>query len=166
MDTAEELRYLVLAAQREGNRMLARALRPWGLAPSQAEVLRILADFGPLTLTGLGGLLVCESGHNPSRLVDRLVLKGVIERRQSQEDRREIELTLNTDGALLAEKVKSIEDVIHIQIAQVLEGHDVEPTLRLLRQFVRGLPSGQALARRMEPGIQQHSNADDQGGNE
>ena len=33
MDSVEELRYLVLAAQRDGNRMLAAQLRPLGLTP-------------------------------------------------------------------------------------------------------------------------------------
>ena len=79
---AEELRYLILAAQREGNRAFARRLRPLGLTPSQAEVLRLLDERQPLSLTGLGELLVCESGTNPSRLVDRLVTTGLVRRRR------------------------------------------------------------------------------------
>ena len=72
MRRAELLRYLVLAAQREGNLRLARELRGPTLTSSQAELLRVLADREPLTPTGLGELLTCESGTNPSRLVDRL----------------------------------------------------------------------------------------------
>jgi len=53
---------LVLAIQREGNRLLAAELKPLGITPSQAEVLRVLRDYGPLTLNALGGLLVCETG--------------------------------------------------------------------------------------------------------
>lgn len=44
MRIAEELRYLILAIQREGNRLLAAELRPLGVTPSQAEVLRVLSD--------------------------------------------------------------------------------------------------------------------------
>ena len=69
MRQAELIRYLVLAAQREGNRRLTRELRAIGLTPSQSEVMRILGDHAPLSLTGLGELLVCESGTQPSRLV-------------------------------------------------------------------------------------------------
>ena len=72
MRRAELLRYLVLAAQREGNLRLARELRGPTLTSSQAELLRVLADREPLTPTGLGELLICESGTNPSRLADRL----------------------------------------------------------------------------------------------
>ena len=42
MRPVEELRFLILAAQREGNRMLSHALRPLGITPAQAEVLRLL----------------------------------------------------------------------------------------------------------------------------
>lgn len=45
MEPIEELRYLVLAAQREGNRLLADGLQPLGLTPSQAEALRLLEDW-------------------------------------------------------------------------------------------------------------------------
>ncbi|MGH3797763.1 MAG: hypothetical protein ACRDSP_23065 [Pseudonocardiaceae bacterium] len=48
------MRYLILAIQREGNRTLAAQPRPLGLTPSHGEVLSVLADSGPLTLTGLG----------------------------------------------------------------------------------------------------------------
>src|SRR3954451_20095746 len=78
MKVDEELRYLVLAIQREGNRLLAAELRPLGITPSQAEVLRVLRDHGPLTLNALGGLLVCETGNSPSRLVDCLVAQGLV----------------------------------------------------------------------------------------
>jgi len=43
-------------------------------------VLRLLGDYAPLTLTGLGELLVCGSGTNPSRLVDRTVELGLVTR--------------------------------------------------------------------------------------
>ena len=72
MQPIEELRYLILAAQREGNRLFADVLRPLHLTPSQAEVLRVLQDHEPLSLIALGDLLVCETG-SPSRLVQGLV---------------------------------------------------------------------------------------------
>src|SRR5687767_13058071 len=87
MHPVEELRYLILAIQREGNRILAADLKALGLTPSQAEVLRVLREFQPLTLTGLGELLVCETGTSPSRLVDRLVAQGLVQRQADTGDR-------------------------------------------------------------------------------
>jgi len=148
--TAEELRYLVLAAQREGNRLLAHHLRPLGLTPSQAEVLRVLADHQPLTIAGLGELLVCETGTNPSRLVDRLVTTGAIERTPGAHDRREVELTLTAKGKRLARRIATIEDALYRTLDRAAAGRNVDETLGLLRTFVNDLPAGQALIRRIE----------------
>jgi MarR family transcriptional regulator, organic hydroperoxide resistance regulator len=147
---AEELRYLVLAAQREGNRLLAQELRPLGLTPSQAEVLRVLADHQPLTIKGLGELLVCETGTNPSRLVDRLVTIGVVERRPGADDRREVELTLTPHGKRLADRVATIEQTMYGALDAAAAGRNIDEVLGVLRAFVTGLPAGDALTRRIE----------------
>jgi DNA-binding MarR family transcriptional regulator len=148
----EELRYLILAAQREGNRLLGRELKPLGLTSSQAEVLRILQERQPLTLTGLGELLVCESGNNPSRLVDRLTAAGLVDRRVPAHDRRHIELTLTEEGMRLAHRITEIENDLYRAIEAAAGGHDLDQITGFLRAFVDGLPSGQALARRIGAG--------------
>ena len=148
MRVAEELRYLVLAANSEGKRQLAHQLRPLGLTPSQAEVLRVLADHAPLTLNGLGSLLVCESGSSPSRLVDRVVAQGLVNRRPGTTDGREVELTLTAEGERLAVEVAAVEDAMYADI-DALTGENVDATLGFLRSFVDGSPSGDALARRI-----------------
>ena len=50
-------------------RNLAAALRPLGRTPAESEALRLLGDYAPLTLTGLGELLVCESGTKDRKSV-------------------------------------------------------------------------------------------------
>ncbi|MDR8407836.1 MarR family transcriptional regulator [Nonomuraea sp. 3-1Str] len=149
MRAAEELRYLILAAQREGNRLLGQALKPLGITPSQAEVLRILADHRPLTLSGLGELLVCESGNSPSRLVDRLATVGLVDRKVSAHDRRHIELSLTEEGMRLAGQITDIEHDLYRSIDAAAEGRDVDQITGFLRAFVADLPAGQALARRI-----------------
>jgi DNA-binding MarR family transcriptional regulator len=149
MRPAEELRYLILAAQREGNRLLGRELKALGLTSSQAEVLRILQERQPLTLTGLGELLVCESGNNPSRLVDRLTAADLVDRRVPAHDRRHIELTLTEEGMRLAHRITEIENDLYRAIEAAAGGHDLHQITGFLRAFVDGLPSGQALARRI-----------------
>jgi MarR family transcriptional regulator, organic hydroperoxide resistance regulator len=148
MRAAEDLRYLVLAAQREGNRLLARQLAPLGLTPSQAEVLRVLSDFQPLSLKGLGELLVCETGTNPSRLAERLVAMGLIQRRPGDADRREVELTLTALGRSRVQHITRIEEAMYQLIDGAAAGHDLDEILAFLRGFVAELPAGQALARR------------------
>ena len=157
MRPAEQIRYLILAAQRGGNRQLASALRPLGLTPSQAEVLRLLADQLPLTLTGLGELLVCESGTNPSRLIDRLVTAGLVERVESSRDRRHVELTLTADGQQKADLIAGIEEQMYEFIDTAGAGHDTGAVIAYLRALVDDQPAGLAVQRRAEwPGPPRH----------
>src|SRR5215212_1626204 len=109
MDPIEELRYLVLGAQREGARALAELLRPAGLTAAQAEVIAVLRDAPrPLTLREVGERLVCETG-SPSRLVASVVAAGLIERSERSSDRRAVELSLTTEGRRAARQVAAAE---------------------------------------------------------
>ena len=150
MQPAEELRYLILAIQREGNRLLAAELRPLGVTPSQAEVVRVLADHQPLTLYGLGELLVCETGSSPSRLVDRLVAARLVNREQRNDDRRHLVLTLTEHGAALAERIAAVERAFYRRVDELTGSGPVDDALALLRQFAGAFPTGQALLKRRE----------------
>jgi len=148
MRPEEETGYLILAAQREGNRLMATTLRPLGVTPAQAEVLQVLADRQPLTLTGLGELLVCESGTNPSRLVDRLVTAGLVQRAESAEDRRQVELSLTPAGRGKARRIDEIKEQMYQIMGSAGAGHDIQQVLGYLRALVHGRPSGLAIDRR------------------
>lgn len=160
MRPEEEAGYLILAAQREGNRLMAAALRPLGVTPAQAEVLQVLAGWQPLTLTGLGELLVCESGTNPSRLVDRLAAAGLVQRTAATHDRRQVDLTLTPAGRDTAHRADAIKDQMYQLMAGAGDGYDIQQVLGYLRALVRGRPSGLAIDRRTgrrpdhEPGPQ------------
>ena len=152
MRVAEELRYLILAIQREGNRLLAAELRPLGVTPSQAEVLRVLSDYGPLTLTALGELLVCETGHSPSRLVERLVAEALVQRDVDPDDRRYITLRLTTDGVRLSRRVAEVEERLYVTIDGLVADQHVDETLSTLRSVAGAFPAGHAVARRRDRG--------------
>jgi DNA-binding MarR family transcriptional regulator len=152
----EELRYLVLAIQREGNRLLANELRPLGITPSQAEVLRVLRDHGPLTLNALGGLLVCESGNSPSRLVDRLVAQGLVKRGIDEIDRRYLALSLTPQGRALHRRIVTAENRLHRTIDGLVAGQALDETITTLRAVAGAFPAGAALARRRDPAYDPH----------
>lgn len=147
MQPIEELRYLIFAAQREGNRLFADALRPLGLTPSQAEVLRVLQDYEPLSLIALGDLLVCENG-SPSRLVQGLVEAGFVERIPSTSDKRMVTLTLTGAGRDMAAKVSAIEAQFYETFATLIKDTSLPEIVELLWRFVEGRSAGIALARR------------------
>lgn len=152
MRPAEELRYLILAAQREGNRQLAHALRPLGVTPSQAEVLRLLAEHAPLSLMQLGELLVCEAGTNPSRLVSSMVQAGMVHRVTAPEDRRAIKLTLTDRGQETAAQVEQVEAALYAMLDASTAGFDRDSLIRWLGGLVANQPSGEAIERRKNPG--------------
>jgi DNA-binding MarR family transcriptional regulator len=147
MRPEEELRFLILGAQREGSRALTAQLSPLGLTPSQAEVVRCLADCGPMSLRALGGLLVCESG-SPSRLVDALVSRDIVARQEDPTDRRQVTLELTRTGKGLDGKVRKIEEQMYAMIGGQLGKAGMASALALLRPLVAGSISGEAIARR------------------
>lgn len=147
MRRAEEFRYVVLAAQREGNRLLSLALQELGLTPAWAEAIVILDERSPLTVKELGDLLVCEGSH-PSRLVERMVQAGLVERAASSTDTRAVELRLSTAAQDLVPKVRAIEDALYGLIDATLPEAAVATVIETLSTVVSGSPSGAALERR------------------
>lgn len=149
MRTAELLRYLILAAQREGNRQLSLALRSLNLTSSQAEAIRVLGEYGPLSLRNLGELLICESGTNPSRLIDRLVIAGLVERDESPHDRRRVTLSLTKEGQRADKEVRLIEEQFYRQVEDLAAGIELEANIEFLFALSSGTPAGIALKERI-----------------
>ena len=148
MDPAEELRYLVLGAQREGARALAELLRPTGLTPAQAEVLAVVRDADrPLTVREIGERLVCEGG-SPSRLVGSVVAAGLLQRGERDGDRRAVELSLTPDGAKAARAVAEAERELHAWLSSSLSEREFAAAANALRKLVDGRQTGLAIARR------------------
>ncbi|HEY1672246.1 MAG TPA: MarR family transcriptional regulator [Streptosporangiaceae bacterium] len=149
MRTAEQLRYLILATQREGNRQLSAMLSEIGVTPAQSEALRIIADHGPLALGALGDMLVCDTGTSPSRIVDRLVAAGLVQRTPSEHDRRQVRLTLTPLGRDKANRVAEIENQLYDLLDRASEGTDIDAFIAFLHAFTRQAPAGLALANRL-----------------
>ena len=151
MDAIQELRYLVLAVQRDGNRALSALLRPLGVTPAQAELLRVLADAGrPLTVREVGDRLVCEPG-SPSRLASSLVDGGLVERLPHPTDARATALALSRRGQQTAEDVLSVEERFHDDLrARLGPQSQADSVLAALRGLAGDGPSARALRRRLE----------------
>lgn len=150
MERIEELRYLILGAQREGARALAELLRKAGLTPAQAEVLSVLRDAErPLTVREIGDALVCEGG-SPSRLVASLVDAGLLQRGSREGDRRAVELSLTRRGRAAAREVRQAETALYDWLETAIDDRDIPAASRTLRTIVEGRPAGHAIARRTD----------------
>jgi DNA-binding MarR family transcriptional regulator len=149
MDSIEEFRYLVLAAQREGARALAAALKEHDLTPSQAEAIAVLRDAQrPLTVREIGERLVCEGG-SPSRLMTTLAQKGLVESTVGSQDRRTTLQSLTDKGRKAARSVSAIEQDLYSALGLMLSADQLDAAIPVLRALVTELPTGQALQRRI-----------------
>ncbi|QHC74752.1 MarR family transcriptional regulator [Rathayibacter sp. VKM Ac-2805] len=142
-----ELRYLVLAAQREGNRALNRQLSGLGLTASQFEIVLVLSQYGPITLRELGELIVCETA-SPSRIVDTLVRRGLVERSAHASDRRAVALQLTDEGRELVPQLREIDRAMDDGARAMLDGHEMKGLVSALRTYLDGTESGDVLERR------------------
>ncbi len=149
MEQAEELRYLILAVQREGNRQLTEALRLLKLTPSQAEVIEVLQQYQPITLLQLGERLVCEGG-SPSRLVTSMVEAGWVEKLPNPDDGRAVLLRLTPKAVSILPELNAIEARFNQTIADRLSAETIRQLVELLWVHAFETESGQALLRRKQ----------------
>jgi DNA-binding MarR family transcriptional regulator len=135
VDDVTDFAQAIKAAHREVMRRGNEAVRPLGLTAAQAEAVAIIAADEPLALHELGGRIVAESGH-PSRLVDRLVAAGLVERRVAADDRRRVELTLSAKGRELVPRLEVAYREMVQAAAADLAGHELGAATAALRAFV------------------------------
>ena len=149
MDPLYEFSLSVKAIQRELDRQTNQVMESLGLTAAQADALYVLGKASPLSLKELGELLIAEAGH-PSRLVDRLVQAGLVERQAAEDDRRRIVLSLSPKGRKLEQKILKAREGIFQLARELLGDRDLEPTLEVLRDLVQFTSYNELLARRRE----------------
>ena len=86
--------------------LFSHFIKDFGLSPQQYNVLRILRGQSPNAI--LGGELQKRMLHNMSnatRLVDKLVEKGLVDRSKNSNDKRQILVSINKQGLKLLAKL-------------------------------------------------------------
>lgn len=149
MDPLFEFGLAVKAIQRELERQTNDAMRPLGLTGPQADALSVIGQAGPLSLKQLGDLLIAEAGH-PSRLVDRLVEAGLVERQAADDDRRRVVLSLTARGRRLEKRVADTRAALVARARELTGGRDIEPALAVLRDLVQHTQFAELISRRRE----------------
>lgn len=86
-------------------------LKPHGITPEQFNILRILrGQHGhPLALRDISARMI-DRNSNTSRLVDKLIAKGLVRRETCPSDRRRVDIVLTNDGDSLTTKLKAMMD--------------------------------------------------------
>jgi len=98
-----QLRYLIRKFLQEGD-LTARAA---GLEPQQYLVLLAIRGLGPVKEASIRALAerLALRHHSTVELVDRLESHGLVKRTRSEEDRRQVLVSLQPRGEKLLEKV-------------------------------------------------------------
>jgi DNA-binding MarR family transcriptional regulator len=94
----------VLLASRALVGVAVRSLEPVAITLPQFRALVLLAQHGPQNVGGLAELLAIHPS-TATRLCDRLLALGHIERATSRESRREVTVVLSARGRALVRKV-------------------------------------------------------------
>jgi DNA-binding MarR family transcriptional regulator len=93
---------------------LAQALKPFGVTPTQYNVLRILRGAGDegLCRNAVGERLIRQV-PDVTRLLDRMEKDGLIVRQRSREDRRHVTTRITPKGEAIVEKLDPELCAIH-----------------------------------------------------
>jgi DNA-binding MarR family transcriptional regulator len=113
-----------------------KQLKPYGLSTEQYNILRILRGQKktPASINLITERMIDKSS-NVSRLVDKLLLKGYIEKRQNKTDKRQAEIIISDKGLetliVLDEIVGGSENIPNIiSIDETKRMNDCLDTLR------------------------------------
>jgi DNA-binding MarR family transcriptional regulator len=100
----QEVYLQILVTAQVANRWAAEALRPCGMTAAQHNVLRILRGVRPESLPA-GKIAERMVHHDPdlTRLLDRLVAAGLVEKSRDEMDRRVVNVRITKEGVTAVE---------------------------------------------------------------
>ena len=147
MDPLLELALAVKAIDRELQRRVNDAMTPLGVTAAQADALVVIGQSGRISLKELGDLLIAEGGH-PSRLVDRLVDAGLVQRRAAEGDRRMVELSLTPAGRRVAKRIDAQRRELTELGRTLIPRKEVDAGLEALRRLLEYTPHAELVAAR------------------
>ena len=117
---------------------LARLLREYDLTPSQYNAMRIMRGEGePMPCLEVASRMI-QVAPAITRVVDQLVGRGLIEKQQSNEDRRVFLVGLTSAGRCLLNKLDAPIQTLH----QVLLGHVSDSDLKSLNKILETARAG------------------------
>lgn len=112
------------------------ALKPFDVSEQQFNVLRILRGQKgrPANLSTINERMVTKMS-NTTRLVDKLILKGYVERWVCPENRRKVEIMITEDGKMALEKIDAAMEKTENMVLANFTPKDLENFNALLDKF-------------------------------
>lgn len=114
----------------------AEHLKQFALSVEQYNVLLILnnLDGEPANLSTIQDSMISKMS-NTTRLVEKLRLKGLLTREQSQENRRKVEIKITEKGILLLNEIETSQILKEKEIVKNLTKRDMLTLNRLLEKL-------------------------------
>ena len=136
MNTAQDMQAMLTAA-RVFAAITAEAIAQAGagITLPQLRVLVLASRPGALNATGVAEALDVHLS-TASRICDRLVQGGLLDRRDRPEDRRQVELTLTGDGQNLLLKVTDHRQAVFGRILRRMDSDGRKSLIEGLTEFV------------------------------
>ena len=118
------------------NSSISHILKPFDISIEQFNVLRILRGKKGIAtnLQDIQDRMVSKMS-NTTRLVDKLILKGFVERFVCKNNRRKVEIFITTEGLELLNKIDPIIDKTESNITDALSEEELKTLNHLLTQL-------------------------------
>lgn len=100
-----------------------------------------------MSLKDLGGALICETG-SPSRLVERMVKNGLIDKITDPQDSRFVLLQLTDTGLKKVNKIKGIENQFYTSLQKMIGQTNMKQVADILENALMPFPISDTLKRR------------------
>lgn len=118
------------------NEQFSNALKPFDVSIQQFNVLRILRGQNdkPANLSTLNERMVTKMS-NTTRLVDKLIFKGYVDRITCPSNRRKVEINITKEGKEILKKIDITISEIENSIVKRFSKKELEQLNRLLNKF-------------------------------
>ena len=136
----DQAKSLVVETMRLGQLIgdeLSCTLHPYDLTLQQFNVLRILRGCkkSPATLQYITERMIHKTS-NTTRLVDHLITKGLVERKQCHENRRKVDISITKQGLALLLKIDPNIINKEVEIANRLSESDLQNLLTIYQKLI------------------------------
>ncbi|WP_420321885.1 MarR family winged helix-turn-helix transcriptional regulator [Flagellimonas sp.] len=118
------------------NEEFTAALKPYGVSRQQFNVLRILRGQKgkPANLSTINERMVTKMS-NTTRLVDKLITKGYVERWVCEANRRKVEILITEKGKTILEKIDTVMEDTESVLLKNFSQKELEELNTLLDKF-------------------------------
>ncbi|GGG29722.1 MarR family transcriptional regulator [Dokdonia pacifica] len=118
------------------NDIITEAIKPFDISLQQFNVLRILRGQcnHPANLSTINSRMVAKTS-NTTRLVDKLITKGYVERTICPSNRRKVEITITQKGMTILETIDPVVNNAEKKVTHQLNDNELETLNKLLNKL-------------------------------